>query len=147
VRLFAHFLSFASVLLFPLADVDDCIFASPFYIKKSLIRLFGDLFANHKIKFFIRPVFQLHSRGLSFYLCAPIYQPGKTKKQKGIEIRSNHENLLPVENICGWHTTVRTDKVCMLLDLSQTPEELWKDFKSKLRSQIRKMGKNGLTFS
>ncbi len=36
-------------------------------------------------------------------------------------------------------------KVSMLLDLPETSEELWKGFKSKLRSQIRKAEKNGLT--
>ena len=34
----------------------------------------------------------------------------------------------------------------MLLDLPSSAEELWDGFKSKLRSQIRKAEKNGLTF-
>lgn len=37
-------------------------------------------------------------------------------------------------------------KVSMLLSLPETPEELLKGFKSKLRSQIRKAEKNGLTY-
>ncbi|GAB6059660.1 FemAB family XrtA/PEP-CTERM system-associated protein [Desulfonatronum parangueonense] len=38
-----------------------------------------------------------------------------------------------------------TDKCRMLLELPGTAEELWTGFKSKLRSQINRAGKNGLT--
>ena len=37
-------------------------------------------------------------------------------------------------------------KVRMVLELPESSERLWKGFKSKLRSQIRKAEKNGLTF-
>lgn len=40
----------------------------------------------------------------------------------------------------------KTDKVRMLLELPGSSEELLQSFKSKLRSQIRKAEKNGLTF-
>ncbi|MFC1524309.1 FemAB family XrtA/PEP-CTERM system-associated protein [Thermodesulfobacteriota bacterium] len=40
-----------------------------------------------------------------------------------------------------------TDKVNMMLKLPSSSEELWNGFKSKLRSQIRKSEKNGLSFS
>lgn len=39
----------------------------------------------------------------------------------------------------------KSHKVCMLLDLPETSEALWKSFRSKLRSQIRKPEKQGIT--
>ena len=39
----------------------------------------------------------------------------------------------------------KTSKVLMILDLPDTSEELWKSFKSKLRSQIRRPEKEGFT--
>lgn len=39
----------------------------------------------------------------------------------------------------------KTSKVLMVLDLPATSEELWKSFKSKLRSQIRRPEKEGFT--
>jgi len=41
----------------------------------------------------------------------------------------------------------KQDKVRMILSLPGSEEELWQGFKSKLRSQINKAKKNGLTFS
>jgi serine/alanine adding enzyme len=41
---------------------------------------------------------------------------------------------------------VKTSKVLMMLNLPATSEELWNSFKSKLRSQIRRPEKEGLTF-
>ena len=38
----------------------------------------------------------------------------------------------------------KSHKVCMILDLPETPETLWKTFKSKLRSQIRRPEKEGI---
>lgn len=38
------------------------------------------------------------------------------------------------------------DKVSMVLKLPDSSEDLWNGFKSKLRSQVRKAEKNGLTF-
>ena len=40
----------------------------------------------------------------------------------------------------------KTSKVLMVLDLPATSEELWNQFKSKLRSQIRRPEKEGFTF-
>jgi FemAB-related protein (PEP-CTERM system-associated) len=40
---------------------------------------------------------------------------------------------------------VKTSKVLMVLDLPPTSDELWKSFKSKLRSQIRRPEKEGFT--
>lgn len=40
---------------------------------------------------------------------------------------------------------VRSDKVSMQLDLPTTPDELWKQFKPKLRAQIRRSTKEGAT--
>ena len=39
----------------------------------------------------------------------------------------------------------KSHKVCMLLDLPATADALWKSFKSKLRSQIRRPEKEGVT--
>lgn len=66
-------------------------------------------------------------------------------KVKSLEIRSGSENLF--SDTQGWNVCVNTGKVRMLLPLPDTSEELWKGFKSKLRSQIRKAEKNGLVFS
>ncbi len=68
-------------------------------------------------------------------------------KVKYLEIRSGSKNLFFRDDGHGWDVRVNTGKVRMLLDLPDTSEELWKGFKSKLRSQIRKAEKNGLTFS
>lgn len=71
-----------------------------------------------------------------------------TKKlnSKTLEIRSSQANLL-ADAIFDWHVSVQTEKVRMLLNLPNSSEELWQSFKSKLRSQINKAEKNGLTFS
>jgi FemAB-related protein (PEP-CTERM system-associated) len=45
----------------------------------------------------------------------------------------------------SWRTSTRSHKVRMLLDLPATPEDMMQLFKSKLRSQIRKPQKEGLT--
>lgn len=65
---------------------------------------------------------------------------------KRLEIRSSQANLLG-DAIFDWHVSVQTEKVRMLLNLPNSSEELWQSFKSKLRSQINKAEKNGLTFS
>lgn len=58
---------------------------------------------------------------------------------RGLELRSvDKADDPPNENSSGF-------KVSMLLDLPASSEQLWKNFKSKLRSQIRKAEKNGLT--
>lgn len=41
--------------------------------------------------------------------------------------------------------SAKCHKVAMLLDLPATPEELWKGFKDKVRNQVRKARKSGLT--
>jgi FemAB-related protein (PEP-CTERM system-associated) len=53
-----------------------------------------------------------------------------------IELRQNH--LMDI----GWQ--VKTSKVSMFLPLRPTPEELWKSFPSKLRSQVQKPVKEGM---
>lgn len=54
-----------------------------------------------------------------------------------LELRTSETNSLEPE--------LFQQKVRMLLDLPQNSETLWTGFKSKLRSQIRKAEKNGLT--
>ena len=69
-------------------------------------------------------------------------------REKGcsaLELRTSRElppNL--IENKCFFQE--QNDKVRMILKLPSSSEELWKSFKSKLRSQIRKAEKNGLVF-
>ncbi|MFH0781447.1 MAG: FemAB family XrtA/PEP-CTERM system-associated protein [Pseudomonadota bacterium] len=46
----------------------------------------------------------------------------------------------------GYHVQASSNKVRMILELPESAAELWKGFKSKLRSQVRKAEKNGLTF-
>lgn len=69
-------------------------------------------------------------------------QLGKRLNISQIELRST-TNLNP----CLQSLEVKTlsHKVRMLLSLPDSPEVLWKGFKSKLRSQIRKPTKEGLT--
>lgn len=66
-------------------------------------------------------------------------------KIKALDIRSCQETLLGQVS-CPWPISVQTSKVRMLLDLPESSEELWKSFKSKLRSQVKKAEKNDLTF-
>jgi len=66
-------------------------------------------------------------------------------KAKKVDIRSRQENLLKNESD-NCHVSVQTGKVRMLLDLPGSSENLWTGFKSKLRSQVHKAKKNGLTF-
>ena len=70
----------------------------------------------------------------------------KKLKVKAVDIRSGQENLLE-KVVSDWHVRVQTGKVRMLLPLPTSSAELWEGFKSKLRSQVRKAEKNGLSFS
>ena len=67
-------------------------------------------------------------------------------KAKNLEIRSvkTLESLEETSN--NLNVSTNTDKVRMLLHLPANSEELWSNFKSKLRSQVRKAEKNGLMF-
>jgi len=68
----------------------------------------------------------------------------KVKANK-VMIRSTRGHL-PATDLCSRHVSVQTGKVRILLDLPSSSEELWKGFKSKLRSQVNKAEKNGLSF-
>jgi len=70
----------------------------------------------------------------------------KSLKSSFLEVRTadspdtmQQETLGPVQT--------KSHKVRMVLDLPGTSEQIWGNFKSKLRSQIRKAEKNGCTFS
>lgn len=65
-------------------------------------------------------------------------------KVDGLDIRSCTEQLIDAGS--EWKVDIQTGKVRMLMDLPDSSEELWKSFKSKLRSQVNKAEKNGLTF-
>ena len=66
-------------------------------------------------------------------------------KVKYIELRGRFRKL-PVKGL-NMPVTVRSHKVRMFLDLPASSAALWEDFKSKLRSQIKKAVKNGLEFA
>ena len=61
------------------------------------------------------------------------------KKIEYRDVTPVSDTVIPAEHMQG-------KKVSMLLSLPETSEELSKGFKSKLRSQIRKSEKNGLTY-
>lgn len=60
----------------------------------------------------------------------------KSENVEHIELREHrqHNNGLPF----------KTSKVCMLLELPANPDDLWKSFPSKLRSQIRRPEKENM---
>ncbi|MEA2096132.1 MAG: GNAT family N-acetyltransferase, partial [Candidatus Cloacimonadota bacterium] len=70
-------------------------------------------------------------------------EQGKKLGVKTLEIRGRHG--LAADNF-NLPVTYISEKVSMILDLPKSSEDLWAGFKSKLRSQIRKAHKNGLTF-
>lgn len=55
--------------------------------------------------------------------------------------------VLPNKEIFNFETDINTSKVSMRLKLPSSAEELFKSFKSKLRSQIRRPEKEGMTFT
>lgn len=63
----------------------------------------------------------------------------KENGRSSVEIRERHQETAPIEP--GFD-----GKVSMLLDLPESSDELFGSFKAKLRSQVRKAEKNGLTF-
>ena len=74
---------------------------------------------------------------------------GIAKKQRVEFIEFRHLSpTLPDDSnseCLGGELITKQHKVTLLLDLPNTSDELWKSFKSKLRSQIRKPMKEGLT--
>ena len=71
-----------------------------------------------------------------------------TTESKGIELRTGAAETLDEDAITYYLADPETrpaPKVQMLLELPENSEILWKNFKSKLRSQIRKAEKNGLS--
>jgi len=66
----------------------------------------------------------------------------KTKTKK-LQIRGD---LLPTDLVQSKFQSIETGKVRMFLDLPGSSDELFKRFKSKLRSQVRKAEKNGVKF-
>lgn len=68
----------------------------------------------------------------------------KKLKAKQIELRGHTPMSSPQIKVFSVKT--QSHKVSMLLELLPSSEQLWDNFKSKLRSQIRKAEKNGLQF-
>ncbi len=68
----------------------------------------------------------------------------KKLKANQIELRSN--TTMSSSQIKMLSVNTQSHKVSMLLELLPSSEQLWDNFKSKLRSQIRKAEKNGLQF-
>ena len=79
-------------------------------------------------------------------LLAEGFSIGSKGKVKNIEVRSCQKHPDELQENVDWFHSLETSKVRMLLKLPQSSEELWKSFKSKLRSQVRKAEKNGLMF-
>jgi FemAB-related protein (PEP-CTERM system-associated) len=71
-----------------------------------------------------------------------IHYPEKNKTKK-FQVRGN---LIPTDSVQSNFQSRRTGKVRMFLDLPASSDELFKSFKSKLRSQVRKAEKNGVNF-
>lgn len=69
----------------------------------------------------------------------------KNANVKKVIVRSSQEDLLK-NCLPGYHSEVQKGKVRMLLELPGSSEQLWQSFKSKLRSQVKKAEKNGLSF-
>lgn len=78
-------------------------------------------------------------------LLEKVVQLGRELKIKKIDIRGNIEHSALAK--LSYPHQVNSEKVRMLMQLPSTSEELWRGFKSKLRSQVSKAGKNGLEFS
>jgi FemAB-related protein (PEP-CTERM system-associated) len=68
---------------------------------------------------------------------------GQELGAKYIELRGHQSSSI---KLSGIQVSVRSHKVRMFLNLPKSSEILWKSFKSKLRSQIRKAESNGLVF-
>ena len=66
------------------------------------------------------------------------------------KIRANKIQLrgepIPTNNFQSFLQVIDTKKIRMFLDLPSSSEELFKSFKSKLRSQVRKAEKNNVVF-
>jgi FemAB-related protein (PEP-CTERM system-associated) len=61
-------------------------------------------------------------------------------KSSCLELRYRQPPI-PLDDVRG---IVRTDKVTLALDISESSETLWKNFSGKVRNQIRKAQKSGL---
>lgn len=84
------------------------------------------------------------SEGTVQLLLEQAVESGKKIGVRSVEVRSRatQQTILPAAQ-----SDQGTNKVSMLLPLPGSAAELWDGFKSKLRSQIRKAEKNGLTFT
>jgi len=81
------------------------------------------------------------SRAIANQLQEEAMKEGLTLGAKTIEIRTRPQPNNPT------NPTSPINKVSMLLPLPASSEELWNGFRSKLRSQVRKAEKNGLSFA
>ena len=61
----------------------------------------------------------------------------KSKKRTVLDLRHRYANNLDSPRA--------GEKVMMILDLRDDPDEMWKAFDAKLRNQVRKASKSGLT--
>ncbi len=78
------------------------------------------------------------SNEISALLVAEAQKLRKKLQADSIELRHMHP--------CGLDLPAKADhKVSMILDLPENSELLWKSFKDKVRNQVRKAQKNGLT--
>jgi FemAB-related protein (PEP-CTERM system-associated) len=113
---------------------NDCIAGIlPLVYLKSLV--FGKFFVS--VPFFNYGGIAAENEKIRKNLMEEAIHIARREGAKHIELRhtENFELGIPV----------KTSKVLMILDLPETSEELWKSFKSKLRSQIRRPEKEGFT--
>jgi FemAB-related protein (PEP-CTERM system-associated) len=73
-----------------------------------------------------------------------LFSQAKSTDSSIIDIRGGIDRDLLESH--GYPVRSGSNKVRMLMDLPGSSDELWQGFKSKLRSQVRKAEKNGLTF-
>lgn len=74
------------------------------------------------------------ARGKLYQEAVQLY---KSQKADFLDLRHRYKNTLGLP--------LNGDKVMMILDLPDNPDELWKCFDAKLRNQVRKAQKSGLT--
>lgn len=77
----------------------------------------------------------------------PLADTGAIKEQLELAAQGLRAENLELRDFSRSEPSDYSGKVRMLLPLPESAEALWGSFKSKLRSQIRKAEKNGLTFS
>ena len=72
-------------------------------------------------------------------------QHGRQGGAKYVEIHGTQEVRIPGGQADGHQLVTNSDKVAMVLPLQRDPEALWTGFKAKVRNQVKKATKSGLS--